>query len=409
MINIVIPYRLQWELDDSLPLWKDLETNHNINFIRYKITTSKDFENWLPHSKCHALWMTEEFCSILGGPSPFLKSLPETFKVMLVPWVGVDCVLSHDEIKWLRQEKNCIVVNVGPNAADSVCELAIHLVTSVFRMTSFWEFLIKFVEFGKISNCRDYLGTNVDDVQDLQIICKDGDVDAVEDNNNNSNNNNEIINNYTFPQKLKVNQSNEVINVVENFKIGGKHIISPMRKTVLILGFGSIGRTIGYRLNRAFDMKIQYYKRSGPISNEQLGYDAEYLSDLNDPETWAHADLIMMALPGSVSTEDIINDKSLSMCKDGVRLVNVGRGSCVDEDALLRALKSGKVASCGLDVFKDESSGSINKKLLQRWDVTALPHMGSAVTDMMSLQTLITLQNVEDIFVNNGNGIYPVD
>ncbi|CAL9734918.1 putative 2-hydroxyacid dehydrogenase YPL113C [Monosporozyma servazzii] len=397
MINIVIPYRLQWELDDSLPLWKDLEINHNINFIHYKISTSQDFKNWLPHSKCHALWMTEEFCSILGGPSPFLKFLPDTFKVMLVPWVGVDCVLNHDEIKWLRQEKNCLVVNVGPNAADSVCELAIHLVTSVFRMTSFWEFLIKFVEFGKISNCRDYLGTNTNDIQDLQIICNNGD------------DNNKTINHYQFPQRLKVSNSNEVINVVENFKIGGKHIISPMRKTVLILGFGSIGRTIGYRLNRAFDMKIQYYKRSGPISKEKLGYDAEYLSDLSDPMTWSQADLIMMALPGGISTDDIINDKTLSMCKDGVRLVNVGRGNSVDEDALLKALETGKVASCGLDVFKNEGSGNINKKLLQRWDVTALPHMGSAVTDMMSLQTLITLQNVEDIFVNNGNGIYPVD
>lgn len=397
MINIVIPYRLQWELDDSLPLWKDLETNHNINFIHYQISTSQDFKNWLPHSKCHALWMTEEFCSILGGPSPFLKFLPDTFKVMLVPWVGVDCVLNHDEIKWLRQEKNCLVVNVGPNAADSVCELAIHLVTSVFRMTSFWEFLIKFVEFGKISNCRDYLGTNTNDIQDLQIICNNGD------------DNNKTINHYQFPQRLKVSNSNEVINVVENFKIGGKHIISPMRKTVLILGFGSIGRTIGYRLNRAFDMKIQYYKRSGPISKEKLGYDTEYLSDLNDPMTWSQADLIMMALPGGISTDDIINDKTLSMCKDGVRLVNVGRGNSVDEDALLKALETGKVASCGIDVFKNEGSGNINKKLLQRWDVTALPHMGSAVTDMMSLQTLITLQNVEDIFVNNGNGIYPVD
>ncbi|CAL9729940.1 putative 2-hydroxyacid dehydrogenase YPL113C [Monosporozyma unispora] len=395
-INIVIPYRLQWELDDTLPLWKDLEENHNINFIRYKITTAQDFQNWLPTSKCHGIWMTEEFCSILGGPSPFLKFLPDTIRVMLVPWVGVDYVLNHNEIKWLREEKNCLVVNVGPNAADSVCELAIHLVTSVFRMTSFWEFLIKFVEFGKISNCRDYLGTDLNNIEDLQFICKNGDV--------------KTINYYQFPQKLKMEEDcSKVANVVQNFKVGGKHIISPMRKTVLILGFGSIGRTIGYRLNRAFDMKIQYYKRSGPISQDQLGYKAEYMSDLNDPRTWSEADLIMLSLPGGISTDDMINDKTLAMCKGGVRLVNVGRGNSVDEDALLRALENGKVASCGLDVFKNEGSGQINKKLLQRWDVTALPHMGSAVTDMMSLQTLVTLQNIENIFVNNGNGVYPVE
>lgn len=395
-INIVVPYRLQWELDDTLPLWRDLERNHNINFIRYKITTAQDFKNWLPTSNVHGVWMTEEFCSIIGGPSPFLKDFPSSLRVMLVPWVGVDYVLNSEEIKWLREERNCLVVNVGPNAADSVCELAIHLVTSVFRMTSFWEYLIKFVEFGKISNCRDYLGTDLTDIQDLQFICKNGDE--------------KTINHYQFPRKLELQEdSTEVANVVENFKVGGKHIISPMRKTVLILGFGSIGRTIGYRLNRAFDMKVQYYKRSGAIPREKLGYDAEYLSDINDPSTWANADLIMLALPGGESTNDMINDRTLSMCKDGVRLINVGRGNSVDEDSLLRALETGKVASCGLDVFKNEASGNIRKELLQRWDVTALPHMGSAVTDMMTLQTLVTLQNVEDIFVKNGKGVYPIE
>lgn len=400
-INIIIPYRLQWELDDTLPLWKDLEEHHNINFVRYKITTGEDFRKWLSTSNCHGVWMTEEFCSILGGPSPFLKDFPSTLRVMLVPWVGVDYVLSSQEIKWLREERNCLVVNVGPNAADSVCELAIHLVTSVFRMTSFWEYLIKFVEYGKISNCRDYLGTNLTDIHNLEFVCKNG--------------SEETTNLYKFPQKLKLQEATgdddeqEVANVVQNFKVGGKHIISPMKKTVLILGFGSIGRTIGYRLNRAFDMKIQYYKRSGPIPREKLGYDAEYLPNLKDPKTWNQADIIMLALPGNDSTNDIINDHTLSMCKDGVRIVNVGRGNSIDEIALLKALDNGKVASCGLDVFKDEATGNIKKELLQRWDVTALPHMGSAVTDMMSLQTLVTLQNIEDIFVKNGKGVYPVE
>lgn len=117
----------------------------------------------------------------------------------------------------------------------------------------------------------------------------------------------------------------------------------------------------------------------------------------------------MLALPGDRLTGDMINDHTLSMCKDGVRIVNVGRGNAIDEVALLKALDSGKVASCGLDVFKDESTGNIRKELLQRWDVTALPHMGSAVTDMMSLQTLVTLQNIENIFIKNGKGIYPVE
>lgn len=297
------------------------------------------------------------------------------------------------------KKKICVVVNVGPNSADSVCELVIHLVISVFRMTSFWEYLIKLVEYGKISNCRDYLGTELTDVCNLEFICKNG--------------SKETRNIYKFLQKLKIqeaahhNKEQKVVNVVQNFKVGRKHIISPMKKTVLISGFGSIGGTIRYRLNRVFDMKVQYHKRSGLIPIEKLRYDAKYLPNLEDPHTWNQADLIVLALPGSDSTNNMINDHTLSMCKDGVRLVNIGRGNSIDEDALLKALDSGKVAGCGLDVFKYEAMDTIKKELLQRWDVTALPHMGSAVTEMMSLQTLVTLQNVEDIFVKNSKGVYP--
>ncbi|KAK5961686.1 uncharacterized protein PWA37_001058 [Arxiozyma heterogenica] len=97
-INIIIPYRLQWELNDTLLLWKDLEEYHNINFIRYNITTAEIFSKWLPTSNCHGVWITEAFCNILGGSSPFLKDFPSTLRVMLVLWVDVDYVLNSQEI-----------------------------------------------------------------------------------------------------------------------------------------------------------------------------------------------------------------------------------------------------------------------------------------------------------------------
>lgn len=95
------------------------------------------------------------------------------------------------------------------------------------------------------------------------------------------------------------------------------------------------------------------------------------------------------------------------MCKQGVRVVNVGRGSVIQEEDLLEALESGKVASAGLDVFKNEEE-MVNPKLIQRWDVTAYPHIGSTVADMIAKQTDITLANIEDIFVFSGNGKFPV-
>lgn len=63
------------------------------------------------------------------------------------------------------------------------------------------------------------------------------------------------------------------------------------------------------------------------------------------------------------------------------------------------------MASCGLDVFKNEET-RVKQELLRRWDVTALPHIGSTVADMVIKQTLITLENVQDIFVEGGDGKY---
>lgn len=395
-IKIVIPHRLQWELDDSLPLWKELEEKFNVEFIKYPITTPEAFKDWLPKSELDGIWMTEEFCSLIGGPSPYLDYFPDTLKVMLVPWVGTDYVLSHDQIKTIRNEKGIFTVNVGPNASNSVAEMAIYLLLSCFRMASFWEYELKFAEHGKISNCRDYLGSELTDIEELATT-----VTNVQGSKQ--------LNSYKFPKKLIQDPNGEIVNVVENFKVGGKLVSSAINKKCLVLGFGSIGQKIAQRLHFGFDMDIFYYRRSGSMTQEQLGFPATFVDDIEEnSEAWSQVDCIVLALPGNASTDNIINARTLSWCKDGVRIVNVGRGNAIDEDALIAALDSGKVASAGLDVYKNEGSGQINKKLVERWDVTALPHMGSAVQDMMSLQTQVTLENIKNIFVDGGEGKYPV-
>ena len=206
-------------------------------------------------------------------------------------------------------------------------------------------------------------------------------------------------------QKGKV--EDQLLDYSKNFKIGGKKVESLQKKTALIVGFGSIGQNIGRKLKLAFNMKIIYFKRSGPISTKALGYKARFCEDFDNPHTWKEADVIILSLPGGPSTENIINKRIFSMCKQGVRVVNVGRGSVIQEEDLLEALESGKVASAGLDVFKNEEE-MVNPKLIQRWDVTAYPHIGSTVADMIAKQTDITLANIEDIFVFSGNGKFPV-
>ncbi|CAG60965.1 uncharacterized protein GVI51_J06941 [Nakaseomyces glabratus] len=370
--KVLIPYQQTWEVASHIPEWEKLKDK--LDFIEYKMTNADDFREYLHSNDIAALWVTEEFFRVLGGPTPYIEDYPSSLRVIAVPWVGCDFI----DGKMLLEKYNIYLCNIGPHAVDNVTDLAIHLVVSCFRLTSFWEYCFRFSEPGSIDECKKYVGGTSKDQ-----ITKDGAL---------------------YPQKLDDDQS-RFLNLAKDFNVAGKKVDSPTKKTALILGFGSIGQNIGSKLKFSFDMKIKYYKRSGEVPREQLGYDAIYCSDLQSADTWQDVDVIVLALPGSPSTDDIINDSSLGMCKDGVRIVNVGRGSCIDEDALISALDSGKVNSCGLDVYKNEET-LINEKFLKRWDVTLLPHIGSAVADMMVRQTIITLDNIEDILLKNGEGIY---
>ncbi|CCF59684.1 hypothetical protein KAFR_0H02750 [Kazachstania africana CBS 2517] len=386
-INVIIPYKTQIEIDEANPLFEKLHLENNINFINYEISTPESFKQYLQIEPVHCIWITEDFFTYLEGINPYWDYLPSCLRAIVVPWVGCDFV----DIKRLREEKDITICNIGPNANDNVSDLCMYLVISTFRMCSFWEFCIKFMEMGNIMGTREYIGSSVSETQDMQVVSQNGST--------------ELRTSYKIPIKK---DHTKKINVVNSFTVGGKSVDSPTGKIALILGFGSIGQTIGNKLKLAFNMEIQYHRRSGPVSSKLLGYEAKYHESLEDPETWQEADIIILALPGGDTTANIINDKTIKMCKDGVRIVNVGRGTCIDEDALLRHLDSNKIASCGLDVFKSEET-TIKKEFLQRWDVTVLPHIGSAVSDIMKRSTEITLQNIESLFVYGYDGIYPLN
>lgn len=377
--GVLIPFKNRVEVDDSLPEWKRLE--EHVDFIKYKITTKEDFKVALAQSNVECLWITEDLFTYLGSPAEFYDDYSSSLKLIAVPWVGTDFL---DGPK-LKREKGIVVCNIGPSAASNVGELALFLALSCFRMTSFFEHCFRFVHRGQPGQCAEYVGGKKHALTASSATGGE--------------------HHYPFPEKFTREQA-QVVDLSKNYTIAGKTIASPNGKTALILGFGYIGQSIGKKLCYGLDMKIQYFKRSGPVSKDILGYPAKYCSTLEDPETWVSADLIVLALPGHSSTQNVINAKTLSMCKDQVRIVNVGRGSCIDEDALFQALESGKVASAGLDVFKNEST-KVDERFFDRWDVTLLPHIGSTVSDMVGRQTLVTLQNVEDVLVKNGRGLYP--
>ncbi|MBZ9760572.1 2-hydroxyacid dehydrogenase [Mesorhizobium sp. CA8] len=139
-------------------------------------------------------------------------------------------------------------------------------------------------------------------------------------------------------------------------------------RSVGIFGMGRIGRAVARRIE-AFGLPIAYHNRR---KVEGLAY--EYHATLKG---LAEAvDTLICIAPGGASTEKAINAEVLSALGSNGVLVNIGRGSTVDEAALAGALKSGAIAAAGLDVFADEPK--VPQSLLDAPNASLLPHVGSA-------------------------------
>jgi glyoxylate reductase len=122
---------------------------------------------------------------------------------------------------------------------------------------------------------------------------------------------------------------------------------------------------------RAFGMKIIYHNRN-PLPAAQAG-DAKYVSF---DELLANSDVISLNLSLNASTTHIIGAPEFAKMKDGVIVINTARGPLIDEEALVKALESGKVFSAGLDVFEKEPT--VHPGLLNNENVVILPHMGTS-------------------------------
>lgn len=148
-------------------------------------------------------------------------------------------------------------------------------------------------------------------------------------------------------------------------------------KTLGIIGYGRIGIEVGRRA-AAFGMNVIVYDPN--VSEEELSHaDAEPVS-LQDLYAWS--DFISLHLPLNVQTRDLIGPHAFSQMKDGVRVVSTARGGIIAESALLDALKNGKVAGAGLDVFEQEPPGLT--ELVSHPHVIATPHIGAQTAEAQS-------------------------
>ena len=141
-------------------------------------------------------------------------------------------------------------------------------------------------------------------------------------------------------------------------------------KTVGILGLGRIGKAIASRLS-AMGMQIAYTGRKPQNVPYRFIADLEALA--------AASDFLVVACPGGPATKNIVNAGVLAALGKKGTLVNIARGSIVDEPALVAALQAGTIKGAGLDVFADEPR--IPPALLAMDSVVLLPHVGSATRE----------------------------
>ncbi len=141
--------------------------------------------------------------------------------------------------------------------------------------------------------------------------------------------------------------------------------------TLGIVGAGRIGQAVGRRA-RGFNMRILYHSRTRKMEFErETGARFVSLTEL-----LRESDIITLHVPLTQETRHLIGEEEFKIIKDGAILINTARGEVVKEEPMIRALKSGKLFTAGLDVFYGEPN--VNPELLSLPNVVLTPHVGSA-------------------------------
>jgi phosphoglycerate dehydrogenase-like enzyme len=156
-----------------------------------------------------------------------------------------------------------------------------------------------------------------------------------------------------------------------------QHLSELNGQVLLIVGFGSIGREVARRA-RAFDMRVWGVTRSGK-GDATLAEKIVAAKDLS--AVLPEADYVLIAAPETPETKHLIGEGELACMKPGARLINVGRGSLLDEAALSHALETGKLGGAALDVTRIEPLPA-ESRLWKAPNLFITPHT-SAVSDRL--------------------------
>ena len=158
-----------------------------------------------------------------------------------------------------------------------------------------------------------------------------------------------------------------------------------------ILGMGRIGQALAERA-KSFGMKIHYHNRKKLPPNLEKG--AIYHESLKS--LILVSDFFSINCPTTEETKKIINEETLSYFLNGAVIINSARGDMIDDEAMINALKSGKVFALGLDVYNGEPD--IHPQYLKLDNVFILPHLGSATEKTRFAMADLAISNIEEYF-----------
>lgn len=171
-------------------------------------------------------------------------------------------------------------------------------------------------------------------------------------------------------------------------------------KRLGIVGMGKIGQGLAKRA-RAFDMVIHYHNRKRLPPDEELG--AVYHDNL--PSLLKVSDVLSLNAPATAETRSLLDAAAIAQLPEGAIVVNTARGDLVVDEDLIAALKSGRLAAAGLDVFRGEPR--IHEGYYELPNAFFLPHMGSATIEARNEMGFAALDNI-DAVLSGREPPYPV-
>ncbi|KAK9474603.1 Glyoxylate reductase-like protein [Dipodascopsis tothii] len=344
-----------------------LDFSKRFECIRYRPTTEEQFiadMKVAPYNDIAAVWaMWTGFIEFGPVRAEVIKALPPTVRVFGISSVGYD---RYDVEQFSRQ--GIVLCNSPGMGSHAVAELALFLVLSTFRFTSAFEHMLR--QERNTIRCRNLMNSSGwDNATGLPVT--------------NPN-----------PGLFFFGES-----------VGGRPVQTAYSRRCGVVGAGSIGKEIMKRV-AACGMSVHYYTRT-PLKPDVLAtLPSDMVAHGSLEELLPNCDVIVLSVPLSAATKHMLNARTMALMPAGSRIVNVGRGPLIEENALLDALDSGHISSAGLDVFEMEPV--IQERLAKRWDVTLLPHVGSSAVDTIGAAEINIMANIEDVLAG-GKGRTPVN